>query len=161
MPWSTKAIAPLLIGLSWMGVRVESQVDTHELLQILRIHTWRIRVPTAADEVWTVAGVSDRQLHSTGKKPAGLTPIPKELFAFRELGNDKLEFTFSDWKRATHGTEDLCRLGTDCSQRYELLWNDEPSYSADGEQCVLGQIAYPAKREKLFLILVRTNRSSP
>ena len=146
----------LAVCLAAIPVFADQQLTYSELLQVLRIHTWTVRVPTTAGQHWTVTSLGVRELHPVGKKPAGLTPAPERLVALREAGQDRLEYTLWESKEAAEGVEDLCKLGASCGAPYELRWNKSPEYSADGEQCVLGQIVNKSNPDaKIYIVLVR------
>jgi hypothetical protein len=132
------------------------QVSTKELLQILKIHTWRIRVPSGAHQVWDIRAIKEEQLHAQGNNPRDLTEQATYLLAFREVDENKLEFTLPELKGSSQGIQDLCELGADCKRQYELHWNILPRYSADGEQCVIGELTNTfGDQGKLFVTLVR------
>jgi hypothetical protein len=153
-------ITTLVVCLAAIPAFADQQLTYRELLQVLRIHTWTVRVPTAAGQHWIVTSLSVRELHPVGKKPAGLTPAPQRLVALREAGQDKLEYTLWESKDATEGVEDLCKLGASCGAPYKLYWNKSPEYSADGEQCVLGQIVNKSNPDaKVYIVLVRSGRT--
>jgi hypothetical protein len=153
-------IISVVVCLAAVPLFAEQQLTYSELLQVLRIHTWTVRVPTIAGQHWTVTALGARELRPVGKNPAGLTPTPERLVALREAGQDKLEYTLWESQDVTQGVEDLCKLGASCGAPYELHWNKSPEYSADGEQCVLGQIVNKSNPDaKAFIVLVRAGRT--
>ena len=154
-------IITVLVCLAPIPVSADQQLTYSELLLVLRIHTWTVRVPTTAGQHWTVTALSRTELHPVGKKPTGLTPAPQRLVALREAGQDKLEYTLWESNDVSAGVEDLCKLGAPCGSPYELQWNKSPEYSADGEQCVLGLILNKSNPDaKVYIVLVRTARTT-
>jgi hypothetical protein len=140
--------------------RAVGQVSAPELLQILKIHTWRIRVPSGPHQVWDIVALRKEQLHASGENPRELTLRANYLLAFRETDKDKFEFTLPELRGVSQGVQDLCEFGADCARQYELHWNTVPRYSADGEQCILGELTNTfGGQGKLFIALGRVNNT--
>jgi len=100
---------------------VAGQVSTKELLQILKIHTWRIRVPSGVHQAWDIKALKKEQLHAQGTNPRGLTQQATYLLAFREVDEDKFEFTLPEVKGSSKGVQDLCELGADCKRSMNCI----------------------------------------
>lgn len=130
-------------------------LDMKELLRILKIQTWRIRVPSDARYVWDIKPLRKQELHVAGMRPRGLTVSAKYLLAFREIDDNKFEFTLPELKGFSQGNESFCELGADCKGHYSVQWRPTPTYSADGEQCVLGELSNLEDASKIFIALVR------
>jgi hypothetical protein len=153
-------ITATVVCLVALPAFADQQLTYRELLEVLRIHTWTVRVPSATGQYWTVTSLTISELHPAGKKPTGLTPAAERLVALREAGQDKLEYTLWQLKDMTEGVEDLCKLGASCGAPYEIRWNKSPEYSADGEQCVLGQIVNQSNPDgKVYIVLVRAGKA--
>jgi hypothetical protein len=91
-----------------------------------------------------------------GEKPAGLTSTAKYLLAFREVDDNKFEFTLPELKGFSQGIESFCQFGADCKGQYGVRWKPMPTYSADGEPCVLGELSNLGGESTIFIVLVRT-----
>ena len=131
-----------------------------ELLRILRITSFRVRVPSDPKDVWDIQVLRPNQLKVTGTRPKGLT-APTELLAFRDKGESLYEFTLPEKGGAfSQGDFDLCKQ-ISCEGQYSLKWLRKPRYSIDGNQCVLAEFANLSDvKPSAFIVLVRA-RSSP
>ena len=147
-------------AMCFTAVPQSAQVSNPELLRILKIHAWRVRVPNGAHQVWNIVALNKEQLHAGGGRPLGLTERSNYLLAFRETEKDKFEFTLPEMRGFSQGVQDLCELGADCDGQYELHWNRVPRYSADGEQCIVGELTNTfSDHKKIFIALVRVKNT--
>jgi hypothetical protein len=105
-----RAYVFLLVACFALTPTIAGQVSSGELLQMLNIHTWRIRVPSGVHEVWDIRALTKEQLHAQGNSPRGLTTRATYLLAFREVDEHKFEFTLPELKGASRGVQDLCKL---------------------------------------------------
>jgi len=133
---------------------------SRELLRILRITTFRVRVPSDPKDVWDIQVLRSDQLKAPGLHPLGLT-APAELLAFRDKGEGLYEFTLPEkGGHFSQGDFDLCKQ-ISCEAQYSLKWLRKPRYSIDGNQCVLAEFANLSDlKPSAFIVLVRA-RSSP
>lgn len=138
----------------------QSRVSVDELLGILDIHVFRVRVPNDSAYVWSIEVLKPDAVKPLGRRPTGLSQSMK-LLALRDVGSDQLEFTLPDAHGSSKGQLKLCNEGVTCEGQYSISWRNHPTYSAGGEQCVVAEITNGAdQRPSLFLVLVRT-RSRP
>ena len=70
----------------------QSRVTLDELLGILDIHVFRVRVPTDPAPVWSIEVLKTQGIKPTRKRSTQLSRNTK-LLAFRDAGSDQLEFT--------------------------------------------------------------------
>jgi hypothetical protein len=134
--------------------------NPHELLNILRITTFRIRVPIDPANVWDIKILKPDELKSKGSQPLGLTR-PTYLFSMREKESGVYEFTLPERSGAfSQGDFELCKE-TSCEGQYGVKWLKQPAYSADGNQCVLAEFSNLSDaKPSAFIALVRA-RSRP
>lgn len=156
-----RLIATLLLGFTGaIAAFAQSRVSVDELLIILDIHVFRVRVPNDPAYVWSIEVLKPDAVKLTGKRPTGLSQSTK-LLALRDVGSDQLEFTLPDAHGSSKGQLNLCNEGVTCEGQYSISWRKLPTYSADGEQCVVAEITNQTdQRPSLFLALVRA-RSRP
>jgi hypothetical protein len=154
-------VATLLLGSAGaITASAQSRVTLDELLGILDIHVFRVRVPNDPVYVWSIEVLKSDGVKPTGTWPKGLSGKTR-LLALRDIGSDQLEFTLPDAHGFSKGQLNLCNEGVTCKGQYSISWRKVPTYSADGDQCVVAEIANEADpAPSLFLALVRT-RSRP
>jgi hypothetical protein len=93
-------------------------------------------------------------------KPRGLTES-KWLLSMQDTGGDKYEFTLPELGGSfSQGVFDICKE-VSCAGQYSIRWLKEPSYSADGTQCILGEFSNLGDlKPSAYIALVRA-RSLP
>lgn len=126
---------------SFLVAQQETQPPTvSELLHILRINTFRVRTPASSNEVWDLKILPRNEVKVHGAKPKGLTPS-LGLLSMRDLGNHVYEFTLPERGGAySQGNFEMCEE-ISCSGQYSIRWLKRPLYSADGTQCLLGELS--------------------
>ena len=131
-----------------------------ELLGILDVHIFRVRIPSDPVYVWSIEVLKKAAVRPSGTRIIGLSRSTK-LLALRDVGSDQIEFTLPDARGSSKGHLNLCEEGVSCKGQYSISWKKVPTYSADGEQCVVAEITNEMDREpSLFLTLTRA-RSRP
>jgi hypothetical protein len=128
---------------------------TPELLRILRITNFRVRTPNHPDYVWDIRVLKREELKSRGTRPKGLT-IQTGLLSMREKADGVYEFMLPERSGAySQGDFELCKE-THCADQYSLRWLKRPVYSADGTQCLLGELSNLGdERPSAYIALVR------
>lgn len=115
-----------------------SPPTTAELLRILRITTFRVRVPAEADHVWDIRVLKREDVKRPGPQPKGLT-VSTALLSMQETRSGVYQFTLPERGGASsQGEFDLCKE-ISCEGQWSITWRKRPSYSADGDQCVLAE----------------------
>jgi len=127
-----------------------------ELERILRITTFRVRVPDHPDFVWDIKGLKREEAKPRGANPIGLTKRTG-LLSMREKGDGVYEFTLPERDGAySQGDFDLCKQ-LSCSEQYSVKWFKYPIYSSDGTQCLLGEFSNIGdEHPTAYIALVRT-----
>jgi hypothetical protein len=156
-----RMVAMLLLGIAGAVVSLpQSRVSVNELLGILDIHVFRVRVPSDPAYVWSIEVLRPNSVKPAGPRPTGLSRTTK-LLAIRDIGSDQLEFTLPDAHGSSKGQLELCNEGVTCKGQYTITWRKAPKYSVGGDQCVVAEITNETEQHpSLFLVLVRT-RSRP
>ena len=150
----------LLVIAGMATLSAQTHVTTDELLGILGIHAFRVHVPNDPAYVWSIELLKSTDVKPAAKRPSGLSRYTK-LLALRELPSDEIEFTLPDARGSSKGQLNLCEEGVSCKGQYSISWKKSPTYSADGEQCLIAEITNEAdQRPSLFLALTRA-RSRP
>jgi hypothetical protein len=133
---------------------------TMELLRILRITTFRVRVPSQNGYTWNMVILPHKDLRPAGTNPPNLTKYTG-LLSMRRTGGDKYEFTLPDRGGSySQGDFDVCKE-TACDGQYSIKWLKQPTYSADGTQCVLGEFSneFADQAAPSFIVLVRVRNT--
>jgi hypothetical protein len=144
--------------------RFSGQQTTHlttaELLRILRISTFRIRVSQHKGDVWDIKMLRKDDLKPQSINPQGLTKS-KWLLSMLDTGAGKYEFTLPELDRAfSQGIFEICKE-ISCEGIYSVKWFKQPLYSADGTQCILGEFSnLDDVKPSAYIALVRA-RSFP
>jgi hypothetical protein len=144
----------LLSGAS--GQQTQAPPTAAELLNILRITTFRVYAPEAVNYVWDIKMLRKTQLLPSGPKPLGLTKYTG-LLSFRDVGDRVYEFTLPERQgRYSQGKFDICK-GIECGGQTSIHWLKQPRYSANGSQCVLAEFTSDiGDKPDAYLTLVST-----
>jgi hypothetical protein len=128
--------AYLLVIAGMATLSVQTHVTTDELLGILGIHAFRVHVPNDPAYVWSIELLKSASVKPAAERSSGLSRNTK-LLALRELPSDEIEFTVPDARGSSKGQLNLCEEGVSCKGQYSICWKKSPTYSADGEQCII------------------------
>jgi hypothetical protein len=131
-----------------------------ELLYILNIQTWRVRVPASDAYTWTFKVIPKELRKPMNPRPFNLSKGANYLLALRGIRENKFDFVLPGPSGTSRGVLDLCEEGLSC-EYYSYSWLDKPECSADGDQCVLAQFTVGFGNEPTqYLVLVQA-RSRP
>ncbi len=148
----------LLTGTLYGGSSAD--LTPKELLYVLDIQSWRVRVPASDDYTWTFKIISKDQRKLTSPRPANLSKRANYLLALRGSGENKFDFVLQGPRGTSRGVLDLCEEGLNC-EYYRYSWLEKPECSADGGQCALARFTVGFGNEPThYLVLVQT-RSRP
>jgi hypothetical protein len=154
------ALFLISMGSVHLNSQYGTQPNTKELLNLLRVTTFRIRVSLDPADVWDIKILKPEQLKKSSTHPKGLTK-PSYLFSMREKSSGIYEFTLPELNGAfSQGDFELCKE-TSCEGQYGIKWLKEPLYSAEGDQCVFGEFSNLSdSTPSAYFVLVRA-RSRP
>lgn len=158
MSFHLRVLMFILAGSICSGA--DNHLSPKELLYVLNIQTWRVRVPASDDHTWSFKLIPKEERKLTSPRPANLSKKTNYLLALRGIGEDKFDFVLPGLRGTSRGVLNLCEEGLNC-EYYSYSWMDRPEYSADGDQCALAQftVGYGGNPTH-YLILVKV-RSRP
>jgi hypothetical protein len=126
-----------------------------ELLDDLGFNVFRVRIPERG--FWSMRVLPADSVKGKSQSPEGLSHETK-LISVRDLGFNKLEYILPIPRGFTKGELNVCDGGVSCKGPYSIAWRKSLAYSAEGDQCVIADIADPSGQPpSLFLVLVRVS----
>jgi hypothetical protein len=147
-------------GVSPLFAQHGAAPTTTELLRILRITTYRVRVPADTDHVWDLQVLKSDDVKRTGPQPRGLT-TSTGLLSLREGANGVYQFTLPERGGASsQGEFDLCK-SISCEGQWSIRWLETPWYSMDGSQCILAQFSNLSDSKPSAVIALVKVRNKP
>ena len=137
-----------------------SPPTTVELLRILRITTYRVRVPAEANHVWNIEVLKREDVKHQGPQPKGLT-VSTALLSMQETRSGVYQFNLPERGGASsQGEFELCKE-ISCEGQWSIKWLKRPSYSADGSQCVLAEFTNLSDEKPSAVIALVSVRNKP
>ena len=147
----------LLAGTLWAR---SGDVSFKELLDILNVQTWRVRVPASNAYDWTFKVIPREQLKAPSTKPSNLSKKADYLLALRGIGDDKFDFVLPGRSGTSRGVLNLCEEGLDC-EYYGYSWLQKPECSQDGDQCALAEFTVGFGKTPTHYLVLAQARSRP
>jgi len=157
---STKIAALLLLLTGTLCGASCDDLSPKELLYILNIKGWRVRVPASDDYTWTFKIIPKNQRKLTSPRPANLSKRANYLVALRGIGENKFDFVLPGPSGTSRGVLDLCEEGLNC-EYYSHSWLEKPECSADGGQCALARFTVGFGNEPTHYLVLVQARSRP
>jgi len=156
---SSKSGALLL--LLTVATRGSAQdLSPKELLYVLNIQTWRVRVPASDDHTWTFKVIPKELRKPFSSKPTNLSRRANQLLALRGIGENKFDFVLPGPSGTSRGVLDLCEAGLNC-EYYDYSWLEKLECSADGDQCALAEFTVGFGKEPTHYLVLVQARSKP
>lgn len=138
----------------------DTRLSLKELLYVLNIQAWRVRVPASADYTWTFKVIPREERKAASPSSVNLSKKADYLLTLRGIGENKFDFVLPGPGGTSRGVLDLCEEGLNC-EYYSYSWVDKPECSAKGDQCVLARFAVGFETNTTHYLVLVPARSRP